>query len=51
MKEEQGHVELRVEGEAKHFLLQLCVRDREVPLRIVLDGVISGADCLNESVV
>lgn len=51
VKEEQGHVELRVEGEAKHFLLQLCVRDREVPLRIVLDGVISGADCLNESVV
>lgn len=51
MQEQQGHVELGVEGEAETFLPRLAVEDRESPLRIEADRVIGGADRLNESVV
>lgn len=44
VQEKKGHVELRVEGEAEYFLLGV------VPLRIVYDGVVGGAECLDESV-
>lgn len=48
VQEEQGQVELRVEGEAETLLLRLCVGDT---LRVVGDGVVFGAHCLNEGVV
>lgn len=51
VQEEQGQVELRVEGEAETLLLRLCVGDREAPRRVVGDGVVCGAHCLNEGVV
>lgn len=37
MQEEKGLVELGVEGKTEAFLIRLDARDREVPLRIVLD--------------
>lgn len=51
VQEKQGHVELGLEGEAEAFPLRLCVRNKEVPLWMVSDGVVPGTDRLDERVV
>lgn len=51
VQEKQRHVELGIEGEAEAFPLRLCVRNQEVPLRMVPDGVVPGTDRLDERVV
>lgn len=51
VQEKQGHVELGIEGEAEAFSPRLRVRNKEVPLWMVPDGVVLGTDRLDERVV